>query len=267
MGNMVLIAVKHNAVRDTSKRRFELLDVMMHDFETSCPKFFDGRHSQSYMKECYADDAIMSRYYHASDHVNLLISNTMAAYLPSFIGSDDFLSRNDSWVKQRVLRQVKESMGWDKRPPIQTRAIRKEKLKTVDDGDDVALFGILTDYWSRINGETALEALYSTIAELPWLENGKAVMANQYNSRFDGLRFTPFVGIGNIKASQLAMVLMSGNIFYARAMPNHGINYGRINDLIAQGDPEGNILRINHYPSLLEGLGYSVKEQDIALEA
>lgn len=267
MGNMVVIAVKHNAARDMSDQRYQQLLVMINDYETVCPKFFDGRQTLQ-SKGCYADDIIMSHYYHASDRVNLLISNRMATYLPSFIAPDEFQSADDTKIKKRILISAKQSMKCDKYPPIQTRAISNSKLKTVDDGDDIALFGILTDCLHEVKKEVAIAALYNTISEMPWLENGRPVSATQYSSRYESLASTPFVGIGNIKSSQLAMVLLSGNVFHARAMPNYGINYPRLDELISQTKPTfGRIRDINFYPSILEGLGYSVKEQDIALEA
>lgn len=262
MGNMVMIAVRHNAVKDVSEHRYKQLDRMINDYETVCPKFFDGRQALR-SKECYADDIIMSCYYHASDRVNLLISNTMAAYLPSLISPEVFESSDDAKIKRRVLSSIKQSMKWDKFPEIQTRAINQSKLKTVDDGDDIALFGVLTDSLHKVKEGIAIEALYDTISELPWLENGEPVSANQYSSRFEGLASTPFLGIGSIKSSQLAMVLLSGNVFHVRAMPNHGINYNQIDDLISKADPTlGRVPNINFYPSILEGLGYQVKEKE-----
>ena len=111
MGNMVVIAVRHSDLDVVRKLNFDTVSHMMHDFETVCPKFFDGRHvkpnSHAMHSEAYNNNVLFSGYYHASDNANLVVSNELMSYIPSGLCFyDEFKEMKEEAVSSSVILDV-----------------------------------------------------------------------------------------------------------------------------------------------------------------
>lgn len=261
MGNQVIIAVKHDKLLDTTTERYKDVESMIYHPEARFPKFFDGRNAEEIFMTTYSDDVIASAYYDSHGNTSLILSSEMLAYLPSYMGDDPILNGGDEEIMREIVKAIKQANTWQNLPGISARKKAVKDLRTNEKGDNVAIFGVLTDRMSEINSSTALEHLRQTIGELPWLENGVPTTTWEHHCNFSGLKGTPFVGIGNIKASQVALLHLHGNTFVARTMPNYGIDHDRIAQLNA-ADRSKTRGQTNFYPALLEGLGYSVREQN-----
>lgn len=228
---MVVIAVRHSDLDVVRKLNFDTVSHMMHDFETVCPKFFDGRHvkpnSHAMHSEAYNNNVLFSGYYHASDNANLVVSNELMSYIPSGLCFyDEFKEMKEGaniadTLLSKISRSAKDNISAEFHG--KKVSIKKSQLKdwnTVKTGGSFSLFGVLTDEISTINPETIFQTILNAIEEMPWIEDNNLVRNTNVNSIDD----TPLIPLGNYQAGQLTLVSMSGNVFSVLALPNYGFD-------------------------------------------
>lgn len=150
MGNMVVIAVHHSDLDAVNKLDFDTTSHMMNDFETIYPKFFDGRHvknNRMMLAESYSGNVLFSGYYHASDNVNLIISNQLMTYLPSGLSFNSEVRKMKEGTNitktllSKMTRSIRESISFkDRGKKVSIRKSNSKKLKTIDKGNSYSLF-------------------------------------------------------------------------------------------------------------------------------
>lgn len=261
MGNMVVVAVRHSATESREKTDFENLKVMVHDIETVCPKFFDGRHAKK-TRAKYTGDAIISSYYHSSDQVMLLANSHFLTYIPSFPDTPFLLSSPENKILSKLVRDCKESMAFHDKSLINTRKLPKKQLNPVNEGEGIALFGILTDRFHQINDKEDFRVLLRSMPDLHWLDDHDAKRVTEHSHLNSRLKGTPFIPLGNIRGSQQALIQMSGNVFNMRIIQNYGVDYDYLNHEIEACRDNGDnrrYMKINYLPSIIKSFGYKVE--------
>lgn len=268
MGNMVVVAVRHSDLDAVRKLDFDTTSHMMHDFETVCPKFFDGRHAQNnhmMLEEAYKGNVLFSGYYHASDNANLVVNNQLISYLPSGIGfyTEVRDMKEEANIADSLLRKmipsIRDSISFENRDKKVSIRKSTKKMEIQESGDSYSLFGILTDCMHDINKETAFTTMADAVKDMPWFEDNLFI----YNTNSNAIGSTPIVPLGNYRANQLALVSLAGNVFSVLALPNYGMDIDGINQKIeADKESDRRYIKIDSYAEVMKGFGYKVTLTD-----
>lgn len=265
MGNMVVVAVRHSDLDAVRKLDFKTTSHMMHDFETVCPKFFDGRHAQNsrrMLEASYNNNVLFSGYYHASDNANLAINNQLMTYLPSGISFySEYREMKDGTniadaLLNKISRSIRDTISFENRgKKVSVRKSQSKKWETVDEGDSYSLFGILTDCMGEIDEQTVFTTMADAVEDMPWIDDNAFI----YNTNSNSIGRTPIVPLGNYRANQAAVVSLAGNVFSVLALPNYGMDIGGITKKIEdnQGDNR-EVRRLDTYQEVLQVFKRSV---------
>lgn len=263
MGNMVIVAVRHSELDTVRKLDFDTTSNMMHDFETVCPKFFDGRHAQNnnmMLEEAYKGNVLFSGYYHASDNANLVVNNQLMTYLPSGISFySEFREMKDGTniadaLLNKMFRSIRETISFENRgKKVSVRKSQSKRWETVDEGDSYSLFGILTDCMGEIDEQTVFTTMADAVEDMPWIDDNAFI----YNTNSNAISGTPIVPLGNYRANQVAVTSLAGNVFSVLALPNYGMDIEEITKKIEANDSREH-RRIDIYSEVLLALKRNV---------
>lgn len=232
MSDMIVFAIKHNYKDNIADINLNQTALTINHLETTFPKFFDGRHASNQEKEAYKGDAIFSYRYPSDGYANIVINNEAISYLPSGIGfyHEAQKARRNTHIVKRIFNQMKVSIresveGRNNKVQASIRKSSSRKWKPVDQGASYSLFGLYLKDLKSIDTKTVMPILAEYIKTMPWIKNNSLL----HRSSPDKIHGTPFMALGNYRANQVATVSLTGNVFSAIALPNHGFNVDSIN--------------------------------------
>jgi len=169
MGNLVLLALREDHLENLKAVSLDAINSSMHDTPV-VPRFmFDGKPLRGELSANAIDGLMVSHYHHYDDAVTLYVSPEMM-FIPSMLYGENISDASHA----EIAKMARSGLGRSIASRSENRndfSLLKSKtpaqLADSSSSSRVHLLAIVTDFWSRADGDSTMERIINAIQDHP----------------------------------------------------------------------------------------------------